>query len=722
MLGIRLGEFGKGFIGGLAESANEALKTDIKNINTRIDDLAKIKFDRALKDQDERKKEVTEAEEVLREAGAVFGDDPYAADYAAALLKETGSIEVFRQEIAKLRKAKDNNVPLSQFIRRASVDSPTGTFRDYANAYVNARRTLPDMTTPVDTTSTGDLIGSILGKDIDIGGRVDKRVSEQMSAAGITPVTDTGAFVAPEISYNREGINLYQMTPTQRITYWQQEETRVGNTDARKAEIEENLSANLKAAENDSNIATALSSLDIQLGRIKGDSPEAVKARDNINERKKPLLRQQEINKATPLGEKAVMLVRVAHLEQDGKMEEARKLRREAETLTGTTLEQLLAFRTEDAELEFSKFITSNGKEGIDPDSEKGQALIQNNIVLKNSIEAVRGANALDGDDLESAANKIQTELSRVLESTAIDFPDLFTKNAEGEPVFSPTLEDDQKEKARKIERDARTSIIDTLIANTTSEKEKAALRVKRNEYEAKGMVNPPTEKTDTGEQPPVVSEPLVVGDTTVSDETLSSIVAATGRNMSNVKDAVTNTLTEYPPGDVSSAAKFAKDAGDDLEENISELEMLGAYSDEWIAAAREAAGKAAPPAEPNIDEAARALQILGPSFFTGDNEYIRALVDALGISEKKAREILPEAKRAYAKLKETEKSAEIPQDEKRPDQLLRDIRNATTQQIYDAAVGAYAIKTGIDVEEVKKRYPFATEKKAKGGLMARGA
>ena len=81
MLGIRLGEAGKGFITGLAESANEALKTDIKNINTRIDDLAKIKFDRALKDQDERKEEVREAEEILREAGAVFGDDPYAADF-----------------------------------------------------------------------------------------------------------------------------------------------------------------------------------------------------------------------------------------------------------------------------------------------------------------------------------------------------------------------------------------------------------------------------------------------------------------------------------------------------------------------------------------------------------------------------------------------------------------------------------------------------------------
>ena len=51
-----LGSFGEGFVKGFATEANEALKNDIERINTRVDDLAKIKFDRALKDQDERKK------------------------------------------------------------------------------------------------------------------------------------------------------------------------------------------------------------------------------------------------------------------------------------------------------------------------------------------------------------------------------------------------------------------------------------------------------------------------------------------------------------------------------------------------------------------------------------------------------------------------------------------------------------------------------------------
>lgn len=715
MFGIRLGEFGKGFVGGLAESANEALKTDIKNINTRIDDLAKIKFDRALKDQDERKKEVTEAEEILREAGAVFGtDDPYAADYAAALLKKTGSIDAFRQEIAKLRKAKDNNVPLAQFIQRASVDSPTGTFRDYANAYVNSRRTLPDMTTPVDTTSTGDLIGSILGKDIDIGGRVDKRVSEQMSAAGVTPVTDTGAFVAPEISYNREGINLYQMTPTERITYWQREEARAGNTADRKAEITKNLTDNLTAAETDSNISTALSSLDIQLARIKGDDPESEKARDEINARKKPLLRQQEINAATPLGKKAVMLVEVAHLEQDGSMDEARKLRREAETLTGTTLEQLLAFQTEDAELAFSKFIKTNGEEGIDPDSEEGQALIQNNIVLKNSIAAVRGANALDGDDLQSASNKISNELNVVLTSAITDFPDLFMKDADGKPVYKPGMDDDQKAKAQKIERDARTDIIDTLIANTTSEKEKAALGVKRKEYEAKGMVNPLPERDESGE---IVTEPLVIGDTTVTAETIASFAAGADVDVATATNSITSMITTYPPTDLEAAKKAGKERKLEV---IDSMEETGIYSDEWIAAARKAAGKLTPPppVETDIDKAAQALQILDPSFMTGDRAYINAISKRLKISEDEARKLLPEAKKAYAELKR----GAVPQESKRPDQLLADIRGAKTPEAYEAAVAVYADNQGRTVDDVKEQYPSKVATKAKGGLMARGA
>ena len=62
-----------------------------------------------------------------------------------------------------------------------------------------------------------------------------------------------------------------------------------------------------------------------------------------------------------------------------------------------------------------------------------------------------------------------------------------------------------------------------------------------------------------------------------------------------------------------------------------------------------------------------------------------------------------------------------VPQKDKRPDQLLADIRNAKTEEEHEAAVAAYSEKTGIDVEDVKSRNPFQPAAKAKGGLMARG-
>ena len=689
--------------------------------------MAKIKFDRALKDQDERKKEVAEAEEVLREAGAVFGDDPYAADYAAALLKETGSIEAFRQEIAKLRAAKDNNVPLSQFIRRASVDSPTGTFRDYASAYVNARRTLPDMTTPVDTTSTGDLVGSILGKDIDIGGRVDKRVSEQMSAAGITPVTDTGVFTAPALSYDREGLSMYQMSPAERVAYLRQEMARTQNTDARNDELRDMLSDNLQAAIDQGDLETQLSGLKTQLSYATTDSD-----RERLQGEVLVVERQIEMNAATTTKDKKVVALKHAEEDSDGSaaaLANIVKLRDEIEDMTSPlTVSKALEREQRDLEAAIAAGETI-------PDY---QTRLDSIKLKRDKLAEVNGTNILDFSDLKAAENAIATTISNFLrqDPLAAEFETTTLADGTTAPVIPSGIKEERKEEIlaafTRARNNAFNSYRSTLEASGST-KSIMALDYVQAMYENQFGEIPATStdatSTDTGEQPPVVSEPLVVGDTTISDETLSSIVAATGREISNVRDAVTNTLTEYPPGDVSSAAKFAKDAGDDLEENISELKMLGAYSDEWIAAAREAAGKAAPPAEPNIDEAVRALEILGPTFFTGDRAYIRALMDALSISEAEAIKILPKAKKAYAELKEEkarEKSiselAKIPQEDKRPDQLLRDIRNSTTQQIYDAAVGAYSIKTGIDVEEVKKRYPFATEKKAKGGLMARGA
>ena len=723
-----LGSFGEGFVKGFATEANEALKNDIERINTRVDDLAKIKFDRALKDQDERKKELREAEEVLREAGAVFGtDDPYAADYAAGLLKQSGSISAFRQEIAKLRDAKDNQVPLAQFIARASVDSPSGTYMDYANAYVNSRRTLPDVKVPDSASTAGNLIGSIFGKDkVDISGRVESQVGDQMAAAGITPSTaqKTSVFLAPDISYDREGVNLYQMSPSERITYWQQEEVRPGNSEERKVEIREGLERNFKAAETDSNLETALSSLTMQRDRIKGNTPEDVAARDAVVARMTPLLRQKEINAAEPQGQKAVLLVKAAHLEADGKMDEARELRRKADTLTGTTLDQLLQFKTEDAERAFALFISSNGQEGIDPNSEEGQALIQNNVLFKNSIEGIQGATALDGADLESASKLISNEFDRQIESSLIDYPELFQKDALGRLVIIPGLEDANLAQAQEIERDTRTDIIDNLIANTTNEKEKAALQIKRNEYEAKGMVNPKPVLDAEGN---VVLEPLVIGDITVNADTVSAFAESAGVDVNTATASITTMITKHNPNNMEDATNpiYVDGALADKEQAtavIDAMEDTGIYSPEWIAAARKGKGAKTPETTISIDEnvtkAADAISSL--SMATGDRFKENAIMENVGVSREEAKELLVSAN-AELKRRKEQRLKDTPTEELNVRELLANVRSASNEEEYAEAVAAYAKKSGRKEDYVRRMNPFKGQKKAKGGLMSRG-
>lgn len=710
MLGIRLGEFGKGFVGGLAESANEALKTDIKNVNTRIDDLAKIKFDRALKDQDERKKEITEAEEILREAGAVFGDDPYAADYAAALLKETGSIDAFRQEIAKLRTAKDNNVPLAQFIRRASADSPTGTFRDYANAYVNSRRTMPDLTTPVDTTSTGDLIGSILGKDIDIGGRVDKRVSEQMSAAGITPVTDSGAFVAPSLSYDREGLSMYQMSPAERITYLRQEMARTQNTKERNAELSDMLSNNLQAAIEQGDLETQLSGLKTQLSYAKTDVD-----RERLQGEVLAVTRQMEMNAATTGKDKKVVALKHAEEDSDGSAEALAnivKLRDEIEDMTSPlTVSKALEREQRDLEAAIAAGETIT-------DYQKRLDAIK---AKRDKLAEVDGTNILDFSDLKAAENTIAGSIANLLrqDPLAAEFETETLPDGTTAPVYPSGISEDRKEEITASFVNARNNAFNsyrTALEASGSTKSIMALDYVQAMYENQFGEIPPA-SVDTGGEPPSVTEPLVIGDTTVSAETIASFAAGAEVDVATATNSITSMITTYPPTDLEAAKKAGKERKPEV---IDNMEETGIYSDEWIAAARKAAGKPEvdTSVETDIDKAAQALQILDPSFMTGDRAYINAISTALNISKDEARKLLPEAKKAYAELKR----GSIAQEDKRPDQLLADIRGAKTPEAYEAAVAAYADNQGRTVDDVKEQYPSRVVTKAKGGLMARGA
>ena len=703
---LGLGSFGTGFVTGLAESADKALKDDISRINTRIDELAKIKFNRALDDQEERKKEVREAEEVLREAGAVFGDDPYAADYAAGLLKQSGSIQAFREEIAKLREAKKGNVPLAQFIKRASIDSPTGTFKDYAEAYVGSRRTLPDMKIAEDTTTAGTLVGSILGKKVDISGKAEKRVSEQMSAAGFTTPKAEGPFVAPVLEFDREGISMYQMSPSQRITYIQEELARTGLTDERKTQLQGFLNDNLISAQKNGTNETQVAALKTQLSYASEEEKEGIK--------KQIIAVQREIELDSALNEKARILVLANHAEEDGRTDEARSLKRQAKDMTSEpTLNIIYDRQSEDLQVEIAKFIRTNGKEGLNPEDEAVKKKVKQLETLKNTIDNVTGANNLDLADLNNADKSINSRLKMLMKSLVTEKPELFKIDIYGEPVFIENLQGDLLQEALSLEKQLRTNSINDLIKSTTSIKEKKALEFQKNFLLQQGLVNPdPTEDTgDTGEV-------FKVGDITIPNSVINSLATSAGVSANDMKKGIKIIVSTYKPQNLEDATKYGQEKNS---EEIDDVELLGVYSAEWIAKAREAFNKKTtqlPEVSTDVQKGINAFKDRG-SIPLAMIEKLRFLKDVFpDKTEAQIKELIPEIQKGFNPtfLKNPE--------EKSASKLIKDITFAITNNLkdgYETAIQNYLkfAPRGFSEEKLREKYPFPTDA-AQGGLMSR--
>ena len=220
---LNLGSCGEGFVTGFATEANKALKESINRINTRVDKLKDFQVQRAIKDQDKRRAEIEENREALERAYAVLGGDANAEKaiaYAGGLLKERGGLEAFNQRIDELQAAKDEGVDIMQFFDRANVDAPLATLDDYAIAAAGAPKTYAtDYRIPegMDTGTGRTLVGTILGKDIDITGRAMQEAGEEIRALYGADVTTLAQL--PTITFRAEEFSLRNKTPSERLKY-----------------------------------------------------------------------------------------------------------------------------------------------------------------------------------------------------------------------------------------------------------------------------------------------------------------------------------------------------------------------------------------------------------------------------------------------------------------------------------------------------------------------
>lgn len=220
---LNLGSFGEGFVTGFATEANKALKESVNRINTRVDKLKDFQVQRAIKDQDRRREEIEENKEALERAYAVLGGDAdaeRAIAYAGGLLKERGSVAAFNKRIDELQAAKDSGYDIMSYFDRASFDAPAGTLDDYAVAAAGAPQTFAtDYRIPegMDTGTGRTLVGTILGKDIDIVGRAMQEAGEEVRALYGADVTTLAQL--PTITFKAEEFSLRDKSPSERLQY-----------------------------------------------------------------------------------------------------------------------------------------------------------------------------------------------------------------------------------------------------------------------------------------------------------------------------------------------------------------------------------------------------------------------------------------------------------------------------------------------------------------------
>ena len=274
-----LGNFGEGFVEGLATSANKALQDDIKRINLRAEKVADFQVKRTVEAQEKRKKDLEEIEDALREAEGMFDkDDPRAAAYAASLLEEQGSASALK---AFTKQIKDSNVyksgqSLANFMEMAEKDMPTGTRSDYANAFLGAPSLPTDYRLPESAASAGagNLLDAI-GLKPDVSGMVSEQVSEQMSAMGIAEQAEITVSL-PSGTFMKEKFTMGNMTPSERLKYINEQLANENNTPQRVTELKGMLTKAQDAAYANGSDETKIQSLQSQLSRAEGTEREGI--------------------------------------------------------------------------------------------------------------------------------------------------------------------------------------------------------------------------------------------------------------------------------------------------------------------------------------------------------------------------------------------------------------------------------------------------------------
>jgi len=350
-----LGDFGEGFVTGLADSASDAIQKDMDAVRARIEKLSDFQANKIIKDQEVREEEIRDAMKQLKRASKVFGSDPNAKKYASAILEREGGIEGLNEVVARFKKAKLANpsLNLGSYFEQSSEEFPDVSFREIASSAI-PRRTATAVELPEDIASggAGNLLSNI-GLDQKISQRVSRDVAEQTAAAGIAPLTDTD-ITLPSLAFNDEQFLLDTSSVQEGMRYLERQRALESNTPERNAEIERLYADKIKfAAESGADI-DAMNGIENQLSRLDITmNPETGKAEgvdaskyEQLQAQKRELQFKMDMANAGT-DKKAQLLVQASYARSLGNIDEAIQLERQAEDLAGTPIYKTTIERAE---------------------------------------------------------------------------------------------------------------------------------------------------------------------------------------------------------------------------------------------------------------------------------------------------------------------------------------------------------------------------------------
>lgn len=413
-----LGSFGEGFVTGFATEANEALKNSVKRINTRVDKLKDFQVQRAIKEQDKRASEVEEYKEALQQAYALFDGDENAEQaiaYAGGLLKERGGLAAFKTKIAELQKAKDDGTNIFNYFERAKTDVPfTATLDDIANAAVGGRSTTAtDYRLPEGMGDDSSLVGTILGKKIDIVGMAMEQSSQEIGALYGASVDQLVSL--PSITFKSEEFSLSSKTPAEILDY--------ANKKLATAAVRENPDAvkryeSMRDSQEKAVVATkdqqaTLNIVNARLNRLPLDQ-KGTDVESNLLKQRQELKDSIKLTslEGNPVGilehQKTIALRKaVAEAERLNKpvdMTAVEALTEEINTLSGVVKTEAEEVADDREALNKRTADDYRGSDRIDVSTTEGQAQYEKEIKLINAREAVLNQNvspkAVDAKDV----------------------------------------------------------------------------------------------------------------------------------------------------------------------------------------------------------------------------------------------------------------------------------------------------------------------------------